>query len=391
MQKGLRMKKCSICKTELETIKDFGKLPLSNELLDSHETQTKKYRLELAYCKECELLQLATKLKSEILFKNDYPYKSGVSQSFKEHCKTFAENLIEKTKDKESYIILEIGGNDGTLAKEVLKNNSHVYYYIVDPCFPDYWNIDEHPFIIGIKKLFDKSLFPHLRFDLIIFQNSFAHLPNPEKVINDCYSLLKKEGEIIIELPIAEYTVKNSFWETVYFEHQYYWSVGSLKKFMLGNNMKLNRINHFEEIQGGSARFYFSKNISTGIRHFTNPEKIYPKLQKSILEFEKRRENLKEFIKNIPDDYFIVGITAPAKAALLLRLLDKEEIEKIAFLADDTKDKQGKFLACHNRNISIRPFDRIPKNSVLIILSRNYEKVLSEKVKAFEPRVIYCP
>lgn len=383
--------KCSICKTELESVKDFGKLPLSNELLDSHETPTKKYRLELAYCKECELLQLATKLKSEILFKNDYPYKSGVSKTFVEHCFSFALDLQNKTKGKESYIILEIGGNDGTLAKEVLKNNPHVYYYIVDPCFPDFWNMEENPYIIGIKRLFDKSLFPNLRFDLIIFQNSFAHLPNPEKTINDCYSLLKKEGEIIIELPIAEYTIKNSFWETVYFEHQFYWSVGSLKKFMLGHNLKLGSVKHFENIQGGSARFCFSKNIATGIRHFTNPEKIYPKLEKSILEFEKRRENLKEFIKIIPENTFIVGITAPAKSALLLALLDKDEIDKIGFLADDTKEKQGNFLACHNRNIPIRAFDRIPKNSVCIILSKNYEKVLREKLEKYFPKEIFCP
>ena len=79
-------------------------------------------------------------------------------------------------------------------------------------------------------------------------------MPNPERVVNDCYSLLKKEGEIIIELPIAEYTVKNSFWETVYFEHQYYWSVGSLKKFMLGHNMKLNRINRLFRVRQMSKR-----------------------------------------------------------------------------------------------------------------------------------------
>ena len=160
---------------------------------------------------------------------------------------------------------------------------------------------------------------------------------------------------------------------------------------MLFFNMKLNRISHFEEIQGGSARFYFSKNISTGIRHFTNPEKIFPKLENSILKFEERRTKLKEFIKSIPENTYIVGITAPAKSALLLALLDKDEIDKIGFLADDTKEKQGNFLACHNRNIPIQAFNRIPKNSACIILSKNYEKVLREKLEKYFPKEIYCP
>ncbi len=387
--------KCGICKNPLEAVKDFGKLPLSNELLLSEKEKPKKYSLVLAYCKECDLLQLFTKLKSEILFKKDYPYKSGVSKTFVEHCKAFVESLDEKKNKESDFNILEIGGNDGTLAKETTRGNLNVFHYVVDPCFPDLWDNENYPRVIGIKKLFDRKAFPfkkvfYNRLDLIIFQNSFAHLPNPDRTIKECYPLLKDKGEIVIELPIAEYTVKNNFWETVYFEHQFYWSVGSIKKFMSRYSLRLSRITHLENIQGGSARFYFSKNLAS-IRHFTNPEKIYPKLSESVLKFEERRENLKEFIRQIPIDIPVVGITAPAKAALLLALLDDSEIAKIDFLADDTPDKQGKFLACKNKNIPIKPFSEIPKDAVCIILSKNYESVLSEKVKAFKPSVIFCP
>lgn len=384
--------KCSVCKTPLEVVKDFGKLPLSNELLESAEIKPKKYSLKLAYCKECELLQLATKLKSEILFKKDYPYKSGVSKSFVEHCKTFAESLTEKTKGKETFAILEIGGNDGTLAKEIIKVNPNIYYCIVDPCAELKIHNEQ---LVSIDSLFSKKVFkPGQKFDLIIFQNSFAHLPNPKKAINDCYSLLKDNGEIIIELPIAEYTVKNAFWETVYFEHQFYWSVGSIKKFMLNMGLYLYRIKHLENIQGGSARFTFSKNCVTGLRHFTKPMNIYKELKNSILKFDERRKALKEFIDNViknkPIYMKIVGVTAPSKTALLVDLLDNE-IKWISFLVDDTPDKQGKFLACRNGNIPIKPFLEIPKDSVCIILSKNYEEVLSEKVKQYKPSVIFCP
>lgn len=381
---------CSICKSPLEVVKDFGKLPLSNELLESAETKTKKYKLVLGYCKECDLLQLTTKLKSEVLFKKDYPYKSGVSKSFVEHCKTFAESLVEKTKSKGAFTILEIGGNDGTLAKEIVKVNPNIHYCIIDPCAESTGTIQ----IQCVKDLFDKKLFhPSEKFDLIIFQNSFAHLPNPKKVINDCYSLLKDKGEIIIELPIAEYTIKNAFWETVYFEHQFYWSVGSIKKFMLNMGLYLYRITHLENIQGGSARFTFSKNRAVGLRHFTKPMNIYKELKNSILKFDERRKELKEFIQYRIKTSFsrIVGITAPAKTASLLYDLEKNELERISFLADDTPDKQGKFLACRNGNIPIKPFSEIPSDSVCIILSKNYEEILSEKVKQYKPNVIFCP
>ena len=109
--------KCSICKNDLEEIKDFGKHPLSNNLLSSETEITKKYPLVLGYCKECELLQLTKKLKSEILFDRNYPYKSGVSERFIEHCKTFAESL----KTNLPLDILEIRRNDGTLAKETTR------------------------------------------------------------------------------------------------------------------------------------------------------------------------------------------------------------------------------------------------------------------------------
>lgn len=377
--------KCSICKNDLEEIKDFGKHPLSNNLLSSETETTKKYPLVLGYCKECELLQLTKKIKSEILFDRNYPYKSGVSERFIEHCKTFAESL----KTNLPLDILEIGGNDGTLAKETTRKNKLTYHYIIDPCFPDVWDNENYPNVIGIKKLFDKRIFGTKKFDVIILQNSFAHLPNPSQAINDCYSLLKDKGKIIIELPTVEYTIANFFWETVYFEHQFYWSVGSLKKFMESKKLYLSAILHLPETQGGSARFTFSKQKQS-LRKFINPMDIYKGIKKSILEFEKRRENLKEFVKQVESSE-IIGITAPAKTSVLIDLLGKEELNKINFIVDDTPGKQGKFLACNEKNFEIKPFSEIPKDSVCIILSKNYEKVLSEKVKSYKPSVIFSP
>jgi SAM-dependent methyltransferase len=369
---------CSTCGSKLEIVKDFGMLPLSNNLVNSKNAEIKKFPLILCFCEQCELLQLSEKLDSKILFKEDYPYRSGVSKVFKEHCKNFVESLEEIPSS-----ILEIGGNDGTLAKEFLKFNMD--YTLVDPCYNE--KIEN---LNGIRDYFSSNLFPEKKFDLIIFQNSFAHIPNPIKLISECFEVLEKGGQICVELPIAEYTIKNNFWETVYFEHQFYYSVGALKKlFKRVLNFNLVKIQNFEHIQGGSSRLFFSANPSN-MRKYMNPTRVdLYNIKKSLDVFDERRKDLKRFVRY--SDKKLIGITAPAKTALLLSLLDEKESEKILFLVDDVKEKQGKFLQLHNRNIEIKPFSEIPSNEVGIIFSMNYERVLTERASQFNIEGVFCP
>lgn len=384
------MANCSICKNKLTTIKKFGKLPLSNNLLDSENEKTVKYDLTLCYCKDCKLLQLEKKFKSEKLFKKSYPYKSGTSKIFVDHCKEFAKRILEENEKTRRISILEIGGNDGTLALEIVRENKNCGITIVDPCSPR--NFDTIR-IRSIQALFNKEDFSFerrmLKYDKIIFQNSFAHLPDPKKTISDCLELLADNGDIIIELPVAEYTVDNAFWETVYQEHQFYWSMEALEKFMLSNRMYLKDIVSFPNIQGGSARFYFSRvkpKYTIGYRKIN-----FKKLIESLDRFELRRLQLKRFIRSIPPKNVIVGITASAKAASLLYALDKKEIDRINFLADDTPAKKDKYLACHKRNIPIQEFSKVPENGYYLILSKNYEFLLHSRLLSYKPKEIFCP
>lgn len=53
-----------------------------------------------------------------------------------------------------------------------------------------------------------EGFFPHAlatdqRFDVLVFNDVFEHLPNPRKVMADCFSHLNKDGLLILNLPLA--------------------------------------------------------------------------------------------------------------------------------------------------------------------------------------------
>ena len=106
---------------------DLGFQPFANEYLKPKKKREKKYRLLIDYDKRNKIVSIKKKFLSKEIFKNNYPYRSSLSQMMRKSFKNLS-NLIKKNFKSEK--ILEIGCNDGVFLENFNKKKA----IGIEPC-----------------------------------------------------------------------------------------------------------------------------------------------------------------------------------------------------------------------------------------------------------------
>ena len=190
---------CASCESkQLKTILDLNDVPLAGYFPKEEELDNvSSYPLRLQFCNECTLVQTDSVIDPDTLFR-DYRYLSSVGLTG--HFEKVAKDLDIKygLKGKK---VLEFGCNDGVLLKPLTDLGADALG--VDPSInvsqiakdkglnviTDYFNYDT----------FGKEEFKG-QFDIILSNNTFAHIidiTNTVKAVEHC---LKDGGEFIFEV-----------------------------------------------------------------------------------------------------------------------------------------------------------------------------------------------
>lgn len=343
---------CRVCgSSNLMEVLNLGDQPPANAYLNNPEDKEKNFPLILKFCKDCGLLQLTDVVEPSELFKN-YNYFTGYSSTtMKEHFQKFASELEKDLKLTMKDIVVDIGGNDGTLLD----------------CFiiPSKINVEpswEQALVTRNKgiKTYPTFFSSHLarqivdevgKAKVITATNVFAHLDNLYDFMAGVKFLLQPDGVFIIEVHHALNLIQNVEWTNIYHEHLTYWSLAPLN--ILASKFGLN-ILRVEEIpsQGGSIRVTFG-NVAlmgkwSGYNEVIQKEykaKLYqPRTYKA---FKKKVETnvweLRGLLARLKEDGMIIfGYGCPAKTATLTNYANIGT-ETLTFITDTTPAKQGKF------------------------------------------------
>jgi SAM-dependent methyltransferase len=218
---------------------DLGNQPLANRFVTEEqcEWQEPDFPLHLVRCLTCGLAQLTVVVDPKILYGPSYPYRSGYSEGWREHCRALAEEI---GPDKH---VLDIGGLDNVLFDACTHN-----YCIVAGCDPS----SPSPHVR--KELFGRDTRLG-KFDVIVAQNVFGHVDDAKGFLQGVAENLRPDGQCIIEVPWVVPMVCEGRWDTIYHEHLSYWGVTPLH--VLANSIGLNvaALKHFPQIHGGTMRF----------------------------------------------------------------------------------------------------------------------------------------
>lgn len=377
---------CRICNTITTQLLDLGNQPLANNYHEQNEILD-TFPLKLEYCEKCFHVQLNCVIDPDILFK-DYIYTSGTSNTGKKYFKQFAETHYKPDQNK--FKILDIACNDGSQLDAFKNINENAITVGVDPAenlsiiskakghdiYCDYFN----------ESVCNVLLEKYKTFDVIIAQNVFAHINNPNDFLKSCKKLLSPSGKLFIQTSQANMIINNEF-DTAYHEHLSFFNTYSMKMLCSNQNMVLYNTNRVD-IHGTSYLFEIHNNYGSG----NTLGMLYYEMTKELYNIDTyKRYPLKcniyknEFtnilLKYKLDNYNIIGVGSAAKSNTLLNFC-KIGNDIIDFIIDENKLKQNLFTPGSNiliNDISVlQNLDNTKKYAIVIFGWNYYNEILSK-------------
>ena len=376
------------------TLLDLGTQPLVNNLCLSKEESlsAKRHPLKAMYQDDLTI-HLDTEIPPDILYKN-YLYNSGVSLPYIDHC----EKMYDSCKHLSMKVMIDIGGNDGTLLRTFREESKVNTFWSSTP--PErFINVDasesfreknEKDGIEYICGFFSDELdLPKAK--LITSTNVFQHTKDIHSFMRGIQKHL--DGLWILEFPYTYTTLSTLQFDQFYHEHYYYWLITPLEKLFHEYGLKIIHISE-HSIHGGSLRMWMtnknvsSPEISNSIEEYKNKEKELD-LSAFNLNTQTYIQKSKDFILNFPGKTAFFG--AAAKGCVFLNALEiSVHNMPDSYVIDDTVEKQRLFVPgtgfeiCNRQTLIDKPVDNI------IILAHNFKDYIVKSLREsnFEGNII---
>lgn len=348
-----KYKYCRFCFNQLsKPVINLGLMPLAGGFLKSEKIKEKYYPLELSFCQNCLLLQSINVINKNKLFKN-YFYFSSKIKTLVNYFNQVAHEIKKGFKNPKNVSILEIGSNDGALLSKL--SNLGFKVLGVEPAVNIVKNISNKNtktinayFTYPLAKKISKK---YKKFDAIVSFNALAHIENMHSVMKGIKCLLKKDGILEFGVHYLGKLIEDRQFDMIYHEHQYYYSVIALKKFLTLYDMEIYDVKQ-TNVHGGSI-IVFAQNKNYGTKKITkNVEKIIKKefgmdldqisTYTSFMETVKDSKlNLLKLLKKlIAQHQTIAGYGASGRGTIMTNYC-KLKKNLINYVIDDAPAKKG--------------------------------------------------
>jgi SAM-dependent methyltransferase len=344
---------CRSCSsTSLEVFLDLGEHPPSDALrspeqLDQPEP---RYPLEVAFCKECALVQILETVPPEELFGDDYPYFSSFIDSLVEHSRQHVEARLEERPQPAR--VIELASNDGYLLQFYAERGISVLG--IDPA--------KGPVEAARKKgietrhaFFTEQLAEELagagiQAEILHANNVLAHVADTRGFVRGIAKILMDEGVAVFEVPHLRPLIEHREFDTIYHEHLCYFSGLALDRLFRESGLFVNHVEHLP-IHGGSLRIFVEKREDPreSMLSLLAEERALGMdriefFQDFAAQVASLRDELRALLEGLrKDGKKIAAYGAAAKGATLLNYCEIDE-QWLDFAVDRNVHKQGKYM-----------------------------------------------
>jgi SAM-dependent methyltransferase len=252
---------------DLAVFLSLGDMPLADGFIAPQRLAEKdpRFPLDVAFCKDCTLVQILETVPPEQLFDADYPYFSSVSEQLLHHSQGNVNERIDDRHLGSGSLVVELASNDGYLLQFYAARGIPVLG--IDPA--------PGPVAAARKKGIDTMLafFGHdlgkqlaaagRKADVIHANNVLAHVADTNGFVAGIAALLKEDGVVVIECPHVKSLIDHGEFDTIYHEHLCYFSVTAVDRLFRRHGLYLNRVEPLA-VHGGSLRLFFEKQENPG-------------------------------------------------------------------------------------------------------------------------------
>lgn len=369
--------KCRICGNEnLDEILDLGVQYLSG-IFPKCKEMCEKSPLVLVKCSEnhssgensCGHIQLKTSYSPEVMYGDNYGYRSGLNKSMIEHLKNRLDVIKNKISLNDGDIVLDIAGNDGTFLGFYPDNVRKINIDPTSEKFSQYSPKD----VEWVADFFSKDVFINKvgkdkKAKVVTAFSVFYDLEDPVGFISEVKDILDKDGILVLEqsyMPTMHY--KNSY-DTICHEHLSYYGLRQIRYILEKLGMKIIDL-EWNDCNGGSF-------VVTASHTTSSYEQCLDLIDETIdnesncgvydirfwEQFKQRMESNKSELLKIISGKRVAALGASTKGNVLLQYceLGTDKIEKIG---DVNPDKNGCFC----------PGSWIPIVDEDTVLNENYD------------------
>lgn len=246
------MSKCRICKSEnLISILNLGEQYLS-EFRDD-DMKPPKFPLELVICNNCKQVQLRDTVPQNLLYTNNYGYRSGINSTMRKHLQGLVFDIMKRMNDnlQNGDNVVDLGSNDATLLKNYPNYLNRYGYDLVSKFAKDY----EGTGITFVNEPFgtEHSVYP--KFKVITAISMFYDIENPVEFLQSMADNLERKGLIIVQQNYLLSMLKVNGFDNILAEHIFYHSVNSMKNICEKCGLEIIDI-QVNDLNGGSFRTY---------------------------------------------------------------------------------------------------------------------------------------
>ncbi|MEI2736947.1 MAG: class I SAM-dependent methyltransferase [Rhodoblastus sp.] len=344
-----RIEKCRISgSTNLLSVLSLGDQSLTGVFPASSSTPVTVGPLELVWCPDSGLLQLAHVYEASEMYGENYGYRSGLNASMVRHLTQKIGKLEQFAELKAGDTVLDIGSNDATSLKAY--QTPSLKRIGIDPTgakFRQYYPDD----IKLVPDFFNAKNFDSVskeRAKIITSIAMFYDLEDPIAFARDIAHCLAPDGVWHFEQSYMPSMLRLTSYDTICHEHVEYYSLAVVEKILAAADMKVLDV-QMNAVNGGSFA------VTAGHRNTTRKanravidwllsqeERMGLATPRPYREFEERvfrhREDLRRLLRALRDDgKRIVGYGASTKGNVVLQYcgIGPDLVEAIAEVNPD--------------------------------------------------------
>jgi SAM-dependent methyltransferase len=367
--------------------------PLANSYLSADDLNRREvfYPLHTYVCLNCFLVQLAEFESPEAIF-GDYLYFSSYSQSWLDHARTYATDMIDRFHLDGDSQVIEIASNDGYLLQNF--NDAGIPSLGIEPAK----NVAAAARDRGINTkvaFFGTSLAKELaneqiHADLLIGNNVLAHVPDLNDFVKGMSVVLASDGLITLEFPHLLELIEFNQFDTIYHEHFSYFSLMTVARLFADHGLRVFDVEQLST-HGGSLRIYVCHADYAGHPTTRRVSELIQIERASGLDrlegyvaYPERVKRVKRALVTFLIDAHdhgrsAVAYGAPAKGNTLLNYCGIGT-DLLQYTVDRSPHKQGRFLPGTHLPIFAPDHVRQTQPDYLVILPWNLRDEIIEEM-----------